>query len=145
MIGENIIEKHKPHPLAYFFYYLGGATLIFSSFFSSFFSSDWVETISTFLLGILVIGGSELLRRAETFYITETGVGREFRFVSTARTFAEYIKIQDVSVFQNIIDRIFGIGTVSINTAGSPYAEIVFRGVKDPYAIEQKILKQIKK
>jgi uncharacterized membrane protein YdbT with pleckstrin-like domain len=141
MVGENIIEKHNPHPLAYFFYYLGGATLIFLSFFSG----DGGTKISTFLVGILVIGISELLRRAETFYITETGVSREFRFVSTARTFAEYIKIQDINVFQNIIDRIFGIGTVSINTAGSPHAEIVFRGVKNPYAIEQKILKQIKK
>lgn len=42
---------------------------------------------------------------------------------------AFYSKIQDLHFTQNLFERIFGIGTVHINTAGGADVEISFKGI----------------
>ena len=61
------------------------------------------------------------------------------------KIFADFDKIQDMSVEQGIIDRVLGIGKLKINTAGSPNSEIVFSGIKNPEEIEDLIRKKLKK
>jgi uncharacterized membrane protein YdbT with pleckstrin-like domain len=137
-MNEEFVKKLQPHPLAYFFYYLGGGLIMLTSL--------WFGAIN-FFIGLFIVLLTEIIRRAESFLILETGVSREFKFVSTVKTFAEYEKIQDIKVSQNLVDRIFGIGNVFINTAGSPSAEIIFRGIKNPYEVDkiiQEKLEQIK-
>ena len=131
------IQSWKPHPLAYFFYYLGGIAITLLSLLQFNFGFRGV------FLGFLIFVITEFIRRSETFSLTDKGLAREFRFVSTATTFAEYSKIQDVSVEQSFFDRIFDIGNVSINTAGSPGPEILFRGVKNPQKVANLIKERL--
>lgn len=125
---ENIIKKLHPHPLRFFGFYFGGFALAIISFYVS-------EPM--FWIGILVVVVGEITRRAETFYITDLGVSREYRFLSTSRQFAEYRRIQNIEVHQSILENIFGIGNIHFDTAGGNDTEIDFHGVKHPYNIDR--------
>lgn len=127
-------QKFHPHPLSYLGYY-ALSVLVFGL---GFVYNYWYP-----LMGVVMFVLSELLRRAETFTIGEKGVEKGLRFVSTGQIFIEYLKIQDLKVSQGVIERIFGLGTIYVNSAGSPEAEILFRGIKDPYAIEKLIRARI--
>ncbi|MDI6821081.1 MAG: PH domain-containing protein [Patescibacteria group bacterium] len=130
----SIMINLHPHPLAYFFYYLGGIVITVTSL--------WFG-MQNILLGILIVIIAEMIRRSETYLILEESVKREFKLISTSQTSVNYEKIQDVNVSQNIIERIFKIGSVKINTAGSNRIEIEFKGVKNPYAIGDLIKEKI--
>ena len=130
MADPQTAQSFLPHPLAYFFYYLLGVLMALSAFWMSYWNAP---------LGAFVLAVAETMRRSERFTIGDEAVESEFRFISTRRTSIEYIKIQDVKVSQNPMDRIFGIGTVAINSAGSPMVEVEFRGVMGPYEIERAI------
>lgn len=88
-------------------------------------------------VGLVVIILGEVVRRAETFYVTDLGVSREYKFLSTSRQFMEYRRIQNVEVTQTLLERIFGIGDVHFDTAGSDKIEVIFRGVPFPYSIDK--------
>jgi len=133
---QKIIKEIRPHPLAYLFYYFAGGFVTVSIF--------WTNKYN-FLIGILIIIFTEIFRRAQTFRILETGVERGFKFLINLKIFADFDKIQDMSVEQGIIDRVLGIGKLKINTAGSPNSEIVFSGIKNPEEIEDLIRKKLKK
>ncbi len=141
MVAEKIIYKTHPHFLSYFFYYLGGFLIIFLGIFSPIFG--FLKRFELIFLGLFIIGFIELLRVGETFYLTENGLGREFKLIVTNRIYTHYQQIQDLQVVQGIFDRIVGIGSIFINTAGSPNQEIVFRGLKNPYLIAEKIRQKI--
>lgn len=81
-------------------------------------------------------GMLEITRRADRLALYEDGVAREYRLISTTRTFAEYAAIQDLEIRQGVVERLFGIGTLHINTAGSHGQEIVFPGIKDCDVLE---------
>src|SRR3989344_5130594 len=106
---EHVIRKFHPHPLRFLGFYFGGFVLSAVSFYVS---------KEMFWVGILIIIVGEITRRAETYYITDLGVSREYRFLSTSRQFAEYRRIQNVEVSQSLIENIFGIGNIHFDTAG---------------------------
>ncbi len=132
---EQIIRKFHPDPLYFIaFYFFGIIFIIFSFFFL------WYISV----IGLLVIAVGEIVRRAETFYVLDGGVAREYKLFSTSREFCEYEKIQNLHVNQSFIDNIFGIGNVHVDTAGSDKTEVNFHGVRDPYKIESMIREKIK-
>ena len=123
-------QSWHAHPLSY----LGEYALSVLIFCLGFIYNYWYP-----LLGVAMLVISELLRRGMTFTVGEKGVEKSFNFISTGQTFIEYLKIQDLKVSQGVIERIFGLGTIYVNSAGSPEAEILFQGIKDPYAVEKLI------
>ena len=118
--GEKIIKEIKPSRLYYFLDYVLGFILLF-----------------VFFIGILLIILAELMRRANTYYITNKRIIHEFTFLSRKISSTTYNKIQDIHMTQNIIERIFGIGTIHLNTAGTHFIEIRFKGVKDPISVKR--------
>jgi uncharacterized membrane protein YdbT with pleckstrin-like domain len=92
--------------------------------------------VASVALGVIMI---ETVRRADRLALYEHGVAREYRLLSTHRTYAEYESIQDTSVMQTVVDRVLGIGTLHINTAGGHGQEITFRGIKDCHEFEAAI------
>ena len=123
---ETIIKKEHPHPFYFLPFYLAGLVFMIVSFF--FLSYFWI----LFMIGFFVLVLGEVARRAETFYIFESGVAREYRLLSTSRDFSSYDKIQNIEVEQSFIDNILGIGSIYIDTAGSDKTEVIFQGVKNP-------------
>lgn len=93
-------------------------------------------------LGIFML---ELVRRADRLVLYPDGVAREYRLVSTKRTFAEYDSIQDLEMRQNVLERLLGIGTLHINTSGSHGQEIVFAGITSCYEFEAAIREKMRR
>ena len=131
---EGVLKKMHPHPLLFLGFYLGGLGLAIAGFF---------VFQSLILIGILIVVLGELVRRAETFYVTADGVTQEYKFLSTSRKFAEYRRIQNVEVHQSFFENIFDIGNVHFDTAGMDKTEVNFHGVSDPYRIEKIVREKI--
>lgn|SRR3989344_3280130 len=126
--GEKILKTLKPSPWAYFGWYFLGVILLFA-----------------FFSGIIIIILAELVRRGNTYYITDKRVIHEFTFLSRKISSCTYDKIQDIHLTQSLVERIVGVGTVHINTAGTHFIEIRFRGVKEPVSIKRMIEEKIMK
>ena len=92
------------------------------------------------LIGFLML---ELVRRADRLAVYPDGIAREYKLLSTKRTFAEFDSIQDLEVTQSFLERLLGIGTVHINTAGSHGQEIIFRGIDHPHDFEAVIRRKM--
>ena len=130
--GEKILKEMTPSRWAYLGFYLFGAILI------------------VFMgIGLLIIIITELVRRGNKYYVTDKRVMHDFTFLSRKVSSAMYEKIQDIHFTQGIIERIVGIGTIHINTAGTTFIEIKFKGVENPVSvkriIEDKMLKHHKR
>ncbi len=132
---EPVIKKVHPHPISSLGYYFAGIILVLVGL---------AMYPLAILAGLLVVGLGEIIRRAETFYILESGVAREYRLLSTSRKFAEYEKIQNVEVSQSFMENLMGIGSIHLDTAGTDLREVNFQGAKDPYGIERIIREKMK-
>jgi len=135
MINETIIKKVHPHPLSCTGYYFLGIIFVLGGL--AFYPL-------AILIGLFIFGLAEIVRRAETFYILDSGVAREYRLLSTSRKFAEYEKIQNVEVSQSFMENLMGIGSIHIDTAGTDTREVSFRGARGPYGIERIIREKMK-
>lgn len=127
---ENIIKKMHPHPLAYLAYYLGGLFIFAVSY--------WYGYVYT-AVGLTVVVVSELLRRADTYFILIDGVSRNFALFSAKHIFTGYDKIRSVTVTQGVLERVLGIGTVVLITSGLEEGTIQFTGVRKPYEVAKLI------
>lgn len=130
------------HPLAHVGGYLG---LAFTAVLSlvAFAFNVWFGLVLVAMTGI-GLAMIELVRRADRLAIYEDGIAREYRLVSTKRTFTEFESIQDIEMQQGVMDRLFGIGTLHINTSGSHGQEIVFRGIKACHEVEAEIRRRMR-
>ncbi|EKD24191.1 MAG: hypothetical protein ACD_81C00087G0002 [uncultured bacterium] len=127
---ENTVAKMHPHPFAYITYYLGGLFIFLVSY--------WYGYLYT-AVGLLVMIVSELLRRADTFYILNEGVARNFSLFSTRHIFTGYDNIRTVTVSQGPINRILGVGDITLITSGLEEGTIQFTGVKKPAEVAKLI------
>lgn len=123
--GEKIEKMLGVQPIAYLGIYIVGAILCL--------------TIFGAIIGIPLIVVSEFNRRGNTYYITSKRVIHQFTFLSRKTSSALYGKIQDIYFTQNLIERMFGIGKVHINTAGTNVIEIIFKGIQDPVNVKRMI------
>lgn len=131
--GEKIEKQFSPHPFAYLGHYIFGGLLC-------------LFTIMLLAIpGILYILIIEGIRRGNKYYITNKRVIHQFTFLSRKTSGVIYNKIQDIHFTQNIIERIFGIGKVHINTAGTHLVEIVFKGIHNPVNVKRMIEKHMMK
>jgi uncharacterized membrane protein YdbT with pleckstrin-like domain len=132
---ETVIKKVHPHPVSFMGYYFMG--IIFLLVGLALYPLAIIAGVFIFIL-------AEIVRRAESFYVLDSGVAREYRLLSTSRKFAEYEKIQNVEVSQSFMENLMGIGSIHLDTAGTDTREVSFRGAKDPYKIERMIREKMK-
>ncbi len=96
------------------------------------------EDIAVCFGSILLLIGSIILIRAivrklrTEYVITNKRLYSKYGVVSRNVRQADITKLTDTSFTQTFFDRILGIGSVYVNTAGSNAPEIVFIGLKDP-------------
>lgn len=127
-IEENVIQKMHPHPIGFLGYYFIGIVIVVVGV---------LYYWQVIPIGVLIFVMGEVFRRAETFYILESGVARGYHFLSTSRKFAEYGNIQNIEVNQSFLENILGIGSVKFDTSGSDVIEVSFHSVTHPYNIEK--------
>lgn len=134
---EQIVKKLHPHFTGFLkFYFITFLFIAFGIFFIKFFPAVTIGIV-IIIIGIFIFLMGEMSRRAETFYILDNGVAREYKMLSASRKFAEYSKIQNMEVNQSFIQTIFHVGNIKFDTAGTDLIEVSFNGVKDPYGIEK--------
>lgn len=124
-----------PHPLAHLGGYVGLGLLGLVGLVAGFSVNGMigVALVAACVLGIIMI---EIVRRADRLAFYKDGIAREYRLLSTSRTFAEYDAIQDLDMNQGLLERAFGIGTLHINTSGGHGKEIIFKGVARCHEVE---------
>ena len=123
--GEKIEKELGIHPLEYLGFYVLGIVLAL--------------TVVGAIIGIPIIIITELIRRGNKYYITDKRIIHQFTFLSRKTSSAFYDKIQDIHFTQGVSERIFGIGKIHINTAGTHLIEIVFKGVQNPISVKRMI------
>ncbi len=47
--------------------------------------------------------------------------------------------IRAINVRQGIIERLLGIGTIEMSSAAGGGVEVLFKGIRDPYGMKEKI------
>ena len=149
MEGEKILKTLKPSRWAYFWWYsIGVIWLIFvglPNIIMGVVLMEYSSIAALFLvmlsLGIpvLIIVITELVRRGNTYYITDRRTIHDFRFLKRDFSSTSYDKIQDLRITQGIIERMVGIGTIHINTAGTTFIEIRFKGISNPFSVKRTI------
>jgi uncharacterized membrane protein YdbT with pleckstrin-like domain len=128
--GGAIIKTMHPHPFAYLVYYLGGLFIGVAGY--------WYGLIYA-IVGVFVLVVSEVMRRSETFTIFEEGVSRNFTMLSRSQVFTGYNMIRSVMVTQSVVERLLGLGTITLITSDTEEGKIQFGGVKDAFAVGEVI------
>lgn len=85
-----------------------------------------------FVLSTWMIALRTIQYRYTGFEVTDQGTVLTRGWLSRRRVETTFNKVTDVRVDQDILGRLFGYGTITINTAGSNEAPVVFRGVRSP-------------
>lgn len=99
------------------------------------------------LIGALVMGGMVLVivlsflgmwiqYRYTRYAVYPDGVVVTRGWLSRHRVETTYEKVTDVATHQDILGRIFNYGRITINTAGSNVAPVVFQGMTDPEKVK---------
>lgn len=136
---EKILQVTEPHQLSFIGQYFSVALIgLFFFIFSALFG------VVIMLLGILLV---ELVRQNNKYYVTNKRVIHDFTFYFLMRKMSNafYDKLQDLHLTQGLIDRLFDLGTLSFNTAGSHVIEIKFKGIKNPTFTKKLIEEHLRK
>lgn len=70
--------------------------------------------------------------RFTRYHVGSRGVVVTSGWLTRRRVETTYQKVTDVTVYQGFLGRLFGFGNITINTAGSSSAPVVFAGVRAP-------------
>jgi len=79
-------------------------------------------------------------RFAWKFRISDGDVQSQHGITSKKQESIPLKNIKDIEVKQTTIQRFFGVGDIEFSTAGSVNNRIVFRGIKSPFALRDRVL-----
>lgn len=92
------------------------------------------------LLGLLaVLFWSSLVRLAERYTLTRAEAAWESGVVQRLRVDAPLRHVQRVMVYQSLAERVLGLGTIGIGTAGPVAVELVWSMVNEPHAAAERV------
>ena len=94
------------------------------------------------LIGIVFIIVAFIASRFQTLTLEENGMLYHSGILSTRRILLSYAKITETSYTQGLVQRIFGVGTLNVDTAGGAMVAIRMNDVR--HAELKKILHEIK-
>lgn len=106
---------------------------------------DWSATIFVSITIVLLVAVFFVgwFRRLGVLYtITDRRIVERQGILRRDERSAHIDRVQNVNVRQGVVERILGIGTVEIETAGNDEADIYMRGVSDPIGIRQQMDQQ---
>ena len=154
--GEKVIYEGSPQPVILVLWFF--KALLFSLFISFFINTFLTVLTADFgsyafnyfivFIPVLIIAFSYqiALRRSYHYYITNERVIFQGGIILRQLKNVPYHKITDVSIFQNIIERVLGISTLNVHTAGTgmQIPEIRFVGLIEPERPQLTIIKELK-
>ncbi len=156
MANEKIFWKGEPSPVAVVSWAIGQLKLfliLIGIVLFLYIGSATEPALDTLLMYIAGIGGlyflsviySFFLRKTYKYSVSNRGVTFEGGIINKQFKNIPYHKITDVTKSQSIIQRLFGISDLHIQTAGTSFPEISFLGLKDPDTPRNYILQMLEK
>lgn len=98
-----------------------------------------IACLVVFVLGLVVLGLWKIASLSERLTITTKRVVHTRGLLSKSTIEMLHRTIQDVEIEQSLIDRIWGVGKLSISNAGQEDDEIVIQHAPKPYKIRETI------
>lgn len=123
MAGQVIYEAHPAMLRAHPFWFILAVLLILA-----------------FGIGIIILLYWYIKTRATALTVTDQELMYERGILSKDRTSVSLKHIRSVNIAQGFVNRIFGVGTVQISTAGDE-PEFTIADMPDPYVIQEAITK----
>jgi membrane protein YdbS with pleckstrin-like domain len=115
-------------------------------------SPSWVYYLSSYLIGILMITSivlsplgiifivcARLDRRSKIYLITQRRISTQQGIISRLSNEVRIKDIRVINVKQGIFERMAGVGTIEIGTAGHAGIEVRLAGVPTPFELRDKI------
>jgi uncharacterized membrane protein YdbT with pleckstrin-like domain len=99
-----------------------------------------VLLIAAFGIGIILLLYWYIKTRATALTVTDQELMYERGILSKDRTSVSLKHIRSVNIAQGFVNRVMGVGTVQISTAGDE-PEFTIRDMPDPYVIQEAITK----
>ena len=99
-----------------------------------------VLQIAAFGIGIVILVYWYILTRATALTVTDSDILYERGILSKDRTSVSLRHVRSVNVMQSFVNRIFGVGTIQISTAGDE-PEFTIADMPDPHVIREAIAK----
>lgn len=127
IVQETVLWEGYPSHLYYLVDYIIGGLLILSVF--------------GIVIGLIVIGYAILAQRSKRFTITSQ------RVTSTEGIFSRNVHevvikdIRNINFKQNIIERLVGLGSIEVGTAGTAGIEVRFAGIPESQKVKDMISK----
>jgi uncharacterized membrane protein YdbT with pleckstrin-like domain len=88
--------------------------------------------VATLIVSSLFIGIPFLIHRTTRYVVTEDRASEVSGLLSRKTSEIELADVRNVQVTQGQNQRMFGVGSVAISTAGQSGFEVVFKSIKDP-------------
>jgi uncharacterized membrane protein YdbT with pleckstrin-like domain len=92
--------------------------------------------IFVFLIFVITIWFARLSRR---YTVTSQRVISRWGLISRNISEIDIKNIRDIQLQQGVLQRVFGIGSVALSSAGRAGAEVVFEGIADPDGVKEVI------
>jgi uncharacterized membrane protein YdbT with pleckstrin-like domain len=99
-----------------------------------------VLLIAAFGIGILILIYWYVQTRATALTVTDSDLLYERGILSKERTSVSLRHVRSVNVMQSFVNRILGVGTIQISTAGDE-PEFTIADMPDPHVIREAIAK----
>jgi uncharacterized membrane protein YdbT with pleckstrin-like domain len=99
-----------------------------------------VLLIAAFGVGILILIYWYIQTRATALTVTDSDLMYERGILSKERTSVSINHVRSVNVMQSFVNRILGVGTIQISTAGDE-PEFTIADMPDPHVIREAIAK----
>ena len=99
-----------------------------------------VLLIAAFGVGIVILLYWYIKTRATALTVTDSDILYERGILSKDRTSVSLRHIRSVNVMQSFVNRILGVGTIQISTAGDE-PEFTIANMPDPHVIREAIAK----
>uniref|UniRef100_A0A6J5ZZA2 Unannotated protein n=1 Tax=freshwater metagenome TaxID=449393 RepID=A0A6J5ZZA2_9ZZZZ len=134
--GEEIIYNGHPSWRSIKAFYLGGLAIAFAVGLLWWLvaSHFWAVVVFAAIVGATIVVG--LVKRVfVTYTITSDRLSIQRGVLAKRVEQTRIDRVQNVSTSQSALDRIFRVGTVDFDTAGSDSANLRFDGVDDPPAV----------
>lgn len=115
--------------------------MFFMIFIAGFTSGDIAVGFGIFVVVTAICGVWVLSINASYISLSQTGISGKIGLIKTVKLVAPISKIQNLSISNGLIGKIFGYHNVAIATAGTAKNEIVFKGVTNAELLQKVYVK----
>ena len=102
----------------------------------------WILGVLLFIpIGLIFIIYAVLDRKTRVFTLTTRKVMMQSGIISRKTSEVSMRDIRSINMSQGILERLFGLGTVQIGSAGTAGIEVEFKGIRNPSQVRDQIRK----